>query len=100
MKTKLRFRLDVAGEFGGGEPIYSREFDGQITKTQLRRGPGRAEVRRAIEGNDPKVTIATLIAVLSEAENNPQVGEVRSAALHLGTMGPAAKEALPALHAR
>ncbi len=74
-----------------------REFDGQITKTQLRREPGRAEVRRAVEGNDPKVAIATLIAVLREAENNPQVGEVRSAALHLGTMGPAAKEALPAL---
>ena len=99
MKTKLRFRLDVAGENDGGETIYSREIEGQIAKTQLRHGPSRAGVRRALASNDPKVAVTTLIGVLNEAASDPQVGEVRSAALHLGSMGPAATEAIPALHA-
>lgn len=99
MKTKLRFRLDGSGESAEGEPIYSREFDGRISKQQLRRGPGRAQVRRAVAGDDPKVAIATLVAVVKQAENEPQLQVVRNAALQLGGMGPAAKDALPALHA-
>ncbi|MFO0864521.1 MAG: hypothetical protein U0744_07705 [Gemmataceae bacterium] len=99
-KTKLRFRLDPDGEFDEGSPIYSPEFDGEVSESQLRRRPGRAEVRRAIRGKDERVAIETLIKVLKGPEKDADADQVRSAVARLGEFGPAAKEAVSALYAQ
>jgi HEAT repeat protein len=100
IKTQIRFRLDPSGEEDNAKPIYSNEFDGNVADVQFRRGPSRSVVRNAFRSGDPREE--GVVAILAEVLGNehltvlPRV-DPRAAAMRLANLGPAAKEALPAL---
>jgi len=98
LKTKLRFRLDLRGENDDARSIYSNVFDGEVSKTQLRKGPTDAEIQRALSSKDGKEegVVATLTALLANEDGDRQAMQ-RSAVWHLGDLGPTANQALPAL---
>lgn len=102
-KTKIRFRLDAFGMRGGKAQalwIYSNEFDGAVTKAQLRMGPTQVEISKALCAKDASESdvIRTLVEMLAEDEQDPRRSHLRWQAVeHLTKLGPDAKEAIPAL---
>lgn len=102
-KTKIRFRLDASDLRGGNAKdhwIYSNEFDGAVTKAQLRMGPNAVEIRKAFSTKDATEAgvMETLIALLAEDEKDRRRSHLPQRAVErLSELGPAAKKAVPAL---
>jgi HEAT repeat protein len=93
-KTKIRFRLDPTPQPGEEPPIYSNEIEGIINLSQLRVGPDRAVLGKAL--HSAKAT-PEVVAALIEALGDDNKENRRRAASHLGTLGPDAEKSILAL---
>jgi hypothetical protein len=100
IKTKIRFRLDASGNRRVKEWVYSNEFEGAVSKAQMRMAPTQVEIRKAFASKNAKdeAVVATLVELLQE--DGKELGRWRlplEAVERLGELGAAAKDAVPAL---